>query len=165
MDYNSKSEMTVEFFKKVQNKLHFAIHGQTASEVIVNRANHEKQNMGLTTWENAPEGKILKSDVSVAKNYLSQEELDDLGRLVSAYLDLAERQAIRKIPMTMNDWILRLDKFLELDGGEILKNAGKISTQVAKSFAESEFEKYRIVQDRLFESDFDKLVTQSKKQK
>lgn len=158
VDYNPKSEITIEFFKKVQNKMHFAIHGQTAAEVIVNRANHQKQYMGLNSWENAPSGKILKSDVSVAKNYLSQEELDDLGRLVNAYLDLAERQARRKIPMTMNDWVIRLDKFLEMDGSEILKNAGKITAQFAKEFAESEFEKYRITQDQLFESDFDKLV-------
>lgn len=158
VDYNSKSEITIEFFKKVQNKMHFAIHGQTAAEVIVNRANHEKQHMGLNSWENAPSGKILKSDVSIAKNYLSQEELDDLGRLVNAYLDLAERQARRRIPMTMNDWVVRLDKFLEMDGSEILKNAGKITAQFSKEFAESEFEKYRITQDQLFESDFDKLV-------
>ena len=158
VDYNPKSEITVEFFKKVQNKMHFAIHGQTAAEVIVNRANHEKQYMGLTSWENAPIGKIVKPDVSIAKNYLSQEELDDLGRLVNAYLDLAERQARRKIPMTMNDWAVRLDKFLEMDGSEILKDAGKITAQFAKNFAESEFEKYRVIQDRLFESDFDKLV-------
>jgi hypothetical protein len=158
VDYNPKSETTIEFFKKVQNKMHFAIHGKTAAEVIVDRANHQKTYMGLTSWGNAPTGKIVKLDVTVAKNYLSQEELDDLGRLVSAYLDLAERQARRKIPMTMNDWAVRLDKFLELDGGEILKNAGKITAQFAKEFAESEFEKYRITQDQLFESDFDKLV-------
>ncbi len=158
VDYNSKSEITNEFFKKVQNKMHFAIHGQTAAEVIASRANHKKQYMGLTSWENAPSGKIVKSDVAVAKNYLNQEELDNLGRLVNAYLDLAERQAHRKIPMSMNDWAVRLDKFLEMDGSEILKNTGKVTAQFAKEFAESEFEKYRIIQDRLFESDFDKLV-------
>lgn len=158
VDYNPESETTKEFFAKVQNKLHFAIHGQTAAEVIMDRANHEKEYMGLTNWKNSPDGKIIKSDVSIAKNYLSKEELDDLGRLVNAYLDLAERQARRKIPMTMNDWAIRLDKFLDLDGSEILKDAGKITAQCAKDFAESEFEKYRIIQDRLFESDFDKLL-------
>jgi hypothetical protein len=162
VDYNSKSEITIEFFRKVQNKMHFAIHGQTAAEVIVNRANHERQNMGLTSWENAPSGKIVKLDVSVAKNYLTQEELDGLGRLVNAYLDLAERQANRKIPMSMNDWSIRLDKFLEMDGSEILKNAGKVTAHFAKEFAESQFEKYRITQDQLFESDFDKLVNTTK---
>lgn len=158
VDYNPESETTKEFFAKVQNKLHFAIHGQTAAEMIVSRANHEKDHMGLTSWKNSPDGKIIKSDVSIAKNYLSKEELDDLGRLVNAYLDLAERQARRKIPMTMNDWAMRLDKFLDLDGSEILKDAGKITAQCAKNFTESEFEKYRIVQDRLFESDFDRLL-------
>lgn len=158
VDYNPDSETTKEFFGKVQNKLHFAIHGQTAAEVIIDRANHEKNHMGLTSWKNGPDGKILKSDVTIAKNYLSQDELDDLGRLVNAYLDLAERQARRKIPMTMNDWVVRVDKFLEMDGSELLKNAGKVTAQLAKEFAESEFEKYRINQDRLFESDFDKLL-------
>lgn len=158
VDYNPESETTKEFFAKVQNKLHFAIHGQTAAEVIMDRANHEKNHMGLTSWKNGPGGKILKSDVTIAKNYLSQDELDDLGRLVNAYLDLAERQARRKIPMTMNDWVARVDKFLEMDGSELLKNAGKVTAQFAKEFAESEFEKYRINQDRLFESDFDKIL-------
>lgn len=158
MDYNSESETTKEFFAKVQNKLHFAIHGQTAAEVIVNRADSEKPYIGLTSWRNSPDGKILKSDVSIAKNYLSQNELDSLGRIVNAYLDLAELQAQRKIPMTMNDWAIRLDKFLDFNERDILKDAGKITTQFAKEFAETEFEKYRIIQDRLFESDFDKLL-------
>ncbi len=158
VDYNPKSEITITFFKKVQNKMHYAIHGQTAPELIVNRADGEKPFMGLTSWENSPAGKILKSDVSIAKNYLSQDELDNLGILVNAYLELAERQARRKIPMTMNDWAVRIDKFLEMDGSDILKNAGKVTAQFAKEFAESEFEKFRITQDQLFESDFDKLV-------
>jgi hypothetical protein len=127
VDYNPESETTKEFFAKVQNKLHFAIHGQTAAEVIMDRANHEKNHMGLTSWKNGSDGKILKSDVTIAKNYLSQDELDDLGRLVNAYLDLAERQARRKIPMTMNDWVVRVDKFLEMDGSELLKNTGKVT--------------------------------------
>lgn len=158
MDYDTESETTKTFFAKVQNKMHYAIHGQTAAEVIVDRANHQKPHMGLTSWKNSPEGKVLKSDVSIAKNYLNQAELESLGRFVNAYLDLAEDRAKRKIPMTMNDWAIRLDRFLEMDDREILKDAGKISTQFAKNFAESEFEKYRVVQDQLFESDFDKLV-------
>jgi hypothetical protein len=158
LDYNAKSETSKTFFAKVQNKLHYAIHGQTAAEVIVSRAASEKQYMGLTSWKNRPVGKILKSDVTVAKNYLSNDELDSLSRIVGAYLDLAEDRAKRKIPMTMDDWATRLDRFLEMDDREILKDAGKITTQFAKSFAESEFEKYRVIQDRLFESDFDKFV-------
>lgn len=161
LDYSAESEITTDFFKKVQNKLHYAIHGQTAAEVIVSRANSQKQHMGLTSWKNNPEGKILKSDVSVAKNYLNQEELESLGRIVSAYLDLAEDMAKRKIPMTMNDWATRLDRFLELSERDILKNSGKVTAQIAKNFAESEFEKYRFVQDHLFESDFDKLLASS----
>lgn len=158
VDYNPKSETTIVFFKKVQNKMHFAIHGHTASELIVNRANSEKQYMGLMTWENAPSGKILKSDVSIAKNYLSQEELEAMGRIVNAYLEIAEDMAKRKIPMTMNDWATRLDKFIDFTDRGLLKDAGKVTAQFAKNFAEAEFEKYRIVQDRLFESDFDMLV-------
>ena len=158
VDYNSESETTKEFFKKVQNKLHYAIHGQTAAEVIVSRAKSEKQHMGLTSWKNSPDGKVLKSDVSIAKNYLSQDELESLGRIVSAYLDLAEDRAKRKVPMPMNEWAPRLDRFLEMDDREILKDAGNVTALFAKNFAESEFEKYRIVQDQLFESDFDKLV-------
>lgn len=163
VDYDSKSETTIAFFKKVQNKMHFAIHGKTAPELIVNRANSEKQFMGLTHWENSQSGKILKSDVSIAKNYLNQDELESLGRIVNAYLEVAEDMAKRKIPMTMNDWSTRLDKFLDLTDRGILKDAGKVTAQFAKNFAEVEFEKYRIVQDRLFESDFDKLVASSAK--
>lgn len=162
IDYNIDSETTKDFFKKVQNKLHYAIHGQTAAEVIVGRANHEKQYMGLTNWENAPSGKILKTDVTIAKNYLNQEEIDSLGQIVSGYLDFAENMAMRKIPMTMNDWAKHLDDILKLNRMDILTHAGKITAKAAKLHAESEFEKYRIVQDRLFESDFDKLLKISK---
>ena len=158
IDYNKDAPTTKEFFAKVQNKLHYAIHGQTAAELIMHRADSSKENMGLTSWTHSPDGKILKTDVSIAKNYLSREELESLGRIVGAYLDLAEERARRKIPMTMEDWASRLDKFLEFDEREILQNAGKISTQIAKDHAESEFEKYRVSQDRLFESDFDRLV-------
>lgn len=156
VDYNKEAPTTRDFFAKVQNKLHYAVHGQTAAELIKQRANSSKKNMGLTSWENSPKGKILKTDVSVAKNYLTPEELESLGRIVSAYLDLAEDRAKRKIPMTMEDWAKRLDQFLKFDEREILDNAETISNAIAKGFAESEFEKYRIVQDRLFESDFDK---------
>lgn len=156
IDYNNDAPTTRNFFAKVQNKLHYAIHGHTAAELIVKRADSQKQNMGLTHWENSPEGKILKSDVFVAKNYLSQDELQSLGRIVNAYLDLAEERAKRKIPMTMEDWAKRLELFLEFDGREILQNAGTISTEIAKVHAETEFEKYRVIQDRLYESDFDK---------
>jgi hypothetical protein len=158
VDYNKEAPTTKTFFAKVQNKLHFAIHGKTAAELIIDRANSEKQNMGLTTWENSPKGKIMKPDVSIAKNYLSQDELDSLGRIVNAYLELAEERAKRKIPMTMEDWAKRLDLFLEFDDRDILKDAGTITAQIAKQHAESEFEKYRIIQDRLFESDFDKEI-------
>ncbi len=158
MDYNKDAPTTRIFFAKVQNKLHFAIHGNTAAELIVNRADSETPHMGLTNWENAPDGKILKTDVSVEKNYLSQEELSSLGRIVNAYLDLAEERARRKIPMTMEDWAKRLDLFLEFDDREILEDSGKVSSEIAKTHAESEFEKHRIVQDRLFESDFDRIV-------
>ncbi|MCK5676551.1 MAG: virulence RhuM family protein, partial [Verrucomicrobia bacterium] len=160
MDYNKDAPTTRIFFAKVQNKLHFAIHGNTAAELIVDRADSETPHMGLTNWENAPDGKILKTDVSVAKNYLSQEELSSLGRIVNAYLDLAEERARRKIPMTMEDWAKRLDLFLEFDDREILEDSGKVSSEIAKTHAESEFEKHRIVQDRLFESDFDRIVKQ-----
>lgn len=158
VDYNKDAPTTREFFAKVQNKLHFAIHGHTASELIHKRADSNKQYMGLTTWENCPDGKILKTDVSIAKNYLSADELDSLGRIVSAYLELAEGRAKRKIPMTMEDWSLQLDKLLELDARDILKDAGKISAKIAKEHADSEFEKYRIIQDYLFVSDFDKEI-------
>ena len=158
MDYNRDALVTKEFFAKVQNKMHYAIHGHTAAELVVSRANAEKENMGLTSWEKSPDGKIIKTDVSIAKNYLTESELESLGRIVNAYLDLAEDRAKRHIPMTMDDWAQRLDKFLEADDRDILQNSGKITALMAKTFAESEFEKYRIVQDRLFESDFDKEI-------
>jgi len=156
MDYNKEAPQTRQFFAKVQNKLHYAVHGHTAAELIVARANAEKNNMGLTSWERAPHGKIVKTDVSVAKNYLNREELESLGRIVNAYLDLAEDRAKRRIPMTMEDWAKRLDIFLTADDREILRDSGRINAEIAKDFAESEFEKFRITQDRLFESDFDK---------
>ncbi len=158
VDYNKDAPTTREFFAKVQNKLHYAIHGHTAAELIIERAGSDKLHMGLTFWEKAPGGKIVKTDVSVAKNYLTQEELDSLGRIVNAYLDLGEDRARRKIPMTMEDWAKRLELFLEFDDRKILKGSGKFSALQAKAHAESEFEKYRIVQDRLFESDFDRMV-------
>ena len=158
VDYNKDAPTTKTFFAKVQNKLHFAVHGHTASELIMLRANAEVKNMGLSTWEKAPEGKITKADVVVAKNYLSQPELESLGRIVNAYLDLAEDRAKKAIPMTMEDWAKRLDKFLNADDREILNDSGKVTAEIAKAFAETEFEKYRVVQDQLFESDFDKQM-------
>ena len=158
VDYNKDDETTKNFFAKVQNKLHFAIHGQTAAELIFNRVNSDKEKMGLTSWDNAPDGKILKSDVTIAKNYLSRDELESLGRVVNAFLDLAEDRAKRNIPMTMEDWATRLDKFLDADDREILKDSGKITKKIADEKAITEFEKYRVVQDRLFMSDFDKLL-------
>lgn len=158
VDYNKDAPTTRDFFAKVQNKLHFAIHGHTAAELVVKRADSNKEHMGLTSWENAPHGKIIKTDVVIAKNYLNQDELESLGRIVNAYLELAEERALRKIPMTMEDWAIRLDKFLELTEREILQDSGKVTAQIAKDFAEGEFEKYRIVQDRLFESDFDRVI-------
>jgi len=158
LDYDKNAATTKDFFAKVQNKLHYAIHKHTAPELIIERADSNKEHIGLTSWKNSPEGKIVKTDVSIAKNYLTKEELASLGRIVSAYLDLAEERAKRKIPMTMEDWSKRLDLFLEFDEREILKNAGKITMKIAKEFAETEFEKYRVIQDRLFESDFDRLV-------
>lgn len=158
VDYNKDAPTTREFFAKVQNKLHFAIHGHTAAELIMQRADSNKEQMGLTSWEYSPDGKILKTDVSVAKNYLSQNELESLGRIVNSYLELAEERARRKIPMTMEDWTKRLDLFLEFDDRDILQDSGKVTAQIAKEFAESEFENYRIVQDRLFESDFDREI-------
>lgn len=158
IDYNTDAPTTKEFFAKVQNKLHYAIHHHTAAELIVKRADSKKEHMGLTSWKNSPKGKILKSDVSIAKNYLNQEELESLGRIVNAYLDLAEERAKRKIPMTMEDWAKRLDLFLQFDDRKILENAGTISAEIAKSHAESEFEKYRIIQDQLYQSDFDRLM-------
>jgi hypothetical protein len=160
MDYNKDAPTTRVFFAKVQNKLHFAIHGHTAAELIMQRADSVKDHMGLTSWENSPDGKIVKTDVSIAKNYLTKEEIESFGRIVNAYLDLAEDRARRKIPMTMEDWAKRLDLFLEFDEREILQDKGKVTAEIAKAHAESEFEKYRIVQDRLFESDFDKVLKQ-----
>lgn len=164
MDYSPTAVTTQKFFKTVQNKLHFAIHGKTAAELIVNRANAGKENMGLTTWKNSPRGKILKSDVSVAKNYLTLEEMDSLNRVVTMYLDYAENMAKRRIPMTMEDWATRLNAFLQFNEYDLLNNSGKVTAEVAKVFAESEFEKYRIVQDRLFESDFDRLLKETEKE-
>ena len=158
IDYDVSAKATKRFFSSVQNKLHWAIHGQTAAEVIVDRANHSKENMGLTSWKDAPKGKIQKFDVNVAKNYLSENEMHQLQRLVSAYLDIAEDMALRQIPLTMEDWESRLNKFIEATDREILQNTGKVTAEIAKAHAESEFEKYRIVQDRLFESDFDKIT-------
>ncbi|VAW87125.1 Putative DNA-binding protein in cluster with Type I restriction-modification system [hydrothermal vent metagenome] len=163
LDYNKDADATQSFFAKVQNKLHFGIHGHTAAELIMQRADSDKTHMGLTSWGSAPDGKIIKTDVNVAKNYLSKDELDSLGRVVNAYLDLAEGRAKRKIPMTMEDWSKRLDLFLEFDEREILQDSGKVTAKIAKDFAETEFEKYRIVQDRLFKSDFDKLLEQQQK--
>lgn len=155
MDYDKDAAITQEFFAKVQNKMHYAVHGHTAAELIINRADHKKERMGLTTWAKAPGGKILQSDVVVAKNYLTESEVEDLGRIVSAYLDLAEGRAKRRVPMTMEDWAKRLDIFLSADEREVLQDAGRISTEIAREHAEGEFEKYRVIQDRLFRSDFD----------
>ena len=157
IDYNRDAPTTKLFFKKVQNKMHYAVHGLTAAELIVNRADAEKEHMGLTTWENAPDGKIVKTDVSIAKNYLKGVELEDMGRLVNAVLDMAERMAKRHIPMTMEDWAKRIDIILEAGGDAILSDAGKVTAEFAKKFAETEFEKYRVIQDRLFSSDFDRF--------
>ena len=159
IDYNLNAPTTRLFFKKVQNKMHYAVHGHTAAELIVERADAEKEHMGLTTWEKAPNGKIVKTDVSIAKNYLKEEELESMGRLVNAFLDLAEDRAKRHIPMTMEDWAKRIDKFLDSDDRPILNDSGKMSAEQAKDYAETEFEKYRIFQDRVFQSDFDKLNT------
>lgn len=156
LDYDKDSATTKQFYASIQNKLHWAIHGQTAAEVIVSRANASKENMGLETWAKAPHGKIIKADVIVAKNYLSQDELSELGHIVSAYLDLAENQAKRKIPMTMEDWSTYLGDILKLSKYEVLNGTGRISAENAKTHAESEFEKYRIIQDKLFQSDFDR---------
>ncbi len=160
IDYDVTAQATKRFFSVVQNKLHWAIHGQTAAEVIYHRADADKTHMGLTHWKDAPEGKIQKFDVVVAKNYLTEHELAQLQRLVAAYLDLAEDMALRKIPMTMQDWETRLNRFIEATDRDILQDAGKVTAEIARAHAESEFEKYRIVQDRLFESDFDRLVKQ-----
>jgi hypothetical protein len=164
VDYDVTALVTKRFFATVQNKLHWAIHGQTAAEVICYRANAGKENMGLTSWKDAPSGKIQKFDVSIAKNYLTESEVAQLQRLVSAYLDLAEDMALRNIPMTMQDWEIRLNRFIAATDREILQDAGKVTSEIAKSHAESEFEKYRIIQDRLFESDFDRTLKQLEKE-
>jgi hypothetical protein len=159
MDYDRSSPTTQGFFAKVQNKMHYAVHGQTPAELIVKRADHTQEYMGLKTWAKAPGGKILKTDVVVAKNYLTEAELEDLGRIVSAYLDLAESRAKRRVPMTMDDWAKRLDIFLSADEREMLKDAGRISAEIAKDYAEGEFEKYRVIQDQIFQSDFDTFAS------
>ena len=158
IDYDVTAQATKRFFATVQNKLHWAIHGQTAAEVIYNRADAGKQNMGLTTWKDAPRGKIQKFDVTVANNYLTEDEMAQLSRLVNAYLDVAEDMARRRMPMTMQDWETRLNRFIEATDREVLQDAGKVTAEIAKANAMSEFEKYRVVQDRLFESDFDRLL-------
>ena len=163
VDYDKKSPTTIKFFKKVQNKMHYAVSNQTAAEIIYNRANAEKDHMGLTFWKNSPNGKILETDVVIAKNYLSKEELESLELIVSAFLDLAENRAKKHIPMTMEDWSTRIDKFLLADDLDILKDAGKISHEIACDKALTEFEKYRIKQDKLYKSDFDLLLEESDK--
>lgn len=157
IDYNRDAPTTRLFFKKVQNKMHYAVHGHTAAELIIDRANAEKEHMGLTTWENAPNGKIVKPDVSIAKNYLKESELEDMGRIVNSFLDLAEDMAKRHIPMTMEDWAKRIDKFLDLTDRPVLTDTGHVSAEQAKEYAETEFEKYRVIQDKLFQSDFDRF--------
>lgn len=158
VDYAVDSQITKDFFATVQNKMHYAVHGNTAAEVIVARADHTKEHMGLTTWKNAPGGKIVKADVSVAKNYLSKGEMQELNEIVTMYLDYATRQARRHIPMTMADWASKLDAFLQFNDADILHDKGKVTAAIAKAFAESEFEQYRVIQDRLYQSDFDRLV-------
>ena len=158
IDYDKNAAMTRRFYSTVQNKMHYAVHGHTAAELIVERADHTKEHMGLTTWEDAPEGKIKKSDVTVAKNYLSQDEMKQLNRMVTAYLDFAENMTLRHIPLTMQDWEKRLNSFIEMFDYGILQDAGKVSAEIAKLHAETEFEKYRVIQDRLFMSDFDRYM-------
>ena len=158
LDYDPSAKATKRFFAAVQNKLHYAVHGKTAAELIMDRANHESKNMGLTTWDGSPDSKIHKYDVIIAKNYLNEKELNQMQRIVSAYLDMAELQAERNIPMTMEDWEKRLNGFLQLWDKEILNDSGKVTAALAKEYAESEFEKYRIIQDRLYKSDFDKFL-------
>lgn len=157
IDYNRDAPTTRLFFKKVQNKMHYAVHGHTAAELIIDRAKTEKEHMGLTTWENAPNGKIVKPDVSIAKNYLKESELEDMGRIVNSFLDLAEDMAKRHIPMTMEDWAKRIDRFLDLTDRPVLTDSGHVSAEQAKEYAETEFEKYRVIQDKLFQSDFDRF--------
>lgn len=161
VDYSLDSKTTKDFFVTVQNKMHYAVHGSTAAEVIMSRADHTKEHMGLTSWKNAPNGKIVKADVSVAKNYLLQDELQELNEIVTMYLDYATRQARRHIPMTMEDWASKLDAFLQFNDAEILQDKGKVTAAIAKAFAESEFEKYRVIQDKNYQSDFDRLMAEA----
>lgn len=161
VDYSIDSVITQNFFATVQNKMHYAVHGNTAAEMIVQRADHKKTNMGLTSWKNAPNGKIVKADVSVAKNYLSHDEMAELNEIVTMYLDYATRQAKRHIPMTMADWAEKLDAFLKFNDAEVLQNKGKVTAEIAKAFAESEFEKYRVIQDASYQSDFDRLISEA----
>jgi hypothetical protein len=165
MDYDSSSPTSKFFFAKVQNKMHYSVHKHTAAELVVERADANKEHMGLTSWEKCPDGKILKKDVAIAKNYLKKDEIVALERVVSLYLEYAEDQAIRKIPMTMEDWSLKIDAFLQFTQRDVLYNSGKVTAEIAKAFAESEFDKYRIVQDRLFESDFDRLMKEAEKER
>ena len=158
VDYSLDSQTTKDFFATVQNKMHYAVHGSTAAEVIMARADHTKEHMGLTSWKNAPDGKIVKADVSIAKNYLSMGEMQELNEIVTMYLDYATRQARRHIPMTMADWASKLDAFLQFNDAEILRDKGRVTAAIAKAFAESEFEQYRVIQDHLYQSDFDRLV-------
>ncbi len=164
VDYSLDSQITKDFFATVQNKMHYAIHGNTAAEVIMARADHTKEHMGLTTWRNAPDGKIVKSDVSIAKNYLAMDEIKELNEIVTMYLDYATRQARRHIPMTMADWATKLDAFLQFNDAEVLQNKGKVTAEIAKAFAESEFEQYRIIQDGLYQSDFDRLIASAEEE-
>lgn len=161
VDYSLDSKTTKDFFATVQNKMHYAVHGSTAAEVIMSRADHTKEHMGLTSWKNAPNGKIVKADVSVAKNYLFQDELQELNEIVTMYLDYATRQARRHVPMTMEDWASKLDAFLQFNDAEILQDKGKVTASIAKAFAESEFEKYRVIQDKNYQSDFDRLMAET----
>ena len=163
-DYDKDSNTTKEFFATVQNKMHYAVTGETAAEIIMGRADHNKEHMGLTSWKNAPDGKIIKSDVSIAKNYLQKEEIKNLNEIVEMYLDYANRQAKRHIIMTMEDWKIKLDAFLKFNEEEVLENKGKVKMEVAKAFAELEYEKYRVIQDKIYKSDFDKLVEECEKQ-
>ncbi len=163
IDYDKKSPTTIKFFKKVQNKMHYAVTNQTAAEIVYNRADHTKEHMNLTSWKHSPDGKILETDIVIAKNYLKKEELEQLELIVSAFLDLAEARAKRNIPMTMEDWANRIDKYLLSDDRDILKDAGKISHEIAEEKALAEFEKYRVIQDKLYQSDFDKLIESSNK--
>ena len=163
VDYDKNSVVTKEFYATVQNKMHYAVHGNTAAEVIVARADHTKEHMGLTSWKNAPDGKIVKTDVSIAKNYLAKDEIKELNEIVTMYLDYATRQARRHIPMTMEDWKTKLDAFLRFNDAEVLQDKGKVTAAIAREFAESEFEKYRVIQDSLYESDFDKLMNDMEK--